>query len=198
MQGKEEPPQFAETERSFRMGRSGQECLEPSLILRSTISLGSHPDSFRNALYAAVAVDPEARRLEGICLTTAPHSLPPPDGTDKTFPPVAWPPAPSPILPPQPSAVLDVETPNSTPLDAGDRWCRFSPTLPAGKSGGPHHHPGHRLTPPPSPIVGAVPRPPLCTASSGSTWRRISPWPMSPILWATAYRITWRRSSGAT
>jgi hypothetical protein len=37
----------------------------------------------------AVALNSEARRLDGIYLTTAPHSLPPLDGTDKTFLPVA-------------------------------------------------------------------------------------------------------------
>ena len=178
------------------MGRPGQECLQPGLILRSTISLGSHPDSSRNTLDAAVALDPEARRLDGICLTTAPHSLSPLDGIEKTSLPVAWPRAPSPILPPQRSAVLDVETPRPTPLDAGGRWCRFSPTLLAGRPGGPHNRPDHRPASLPSPIAGGVPRPRRPTASSGSAWRPTWPWPMRPTPWAMACRIMSRRSSG--
>ena len=43
-----------------------------------------------------------------------------------------------------------------------------------------------------------APKPPPCTASSRNTWRPTSPWPMSPIPWATAYRNTWKRNSGAT
>ena len=91
--------------------------------------------------------------------------------------------------------LLDVETIPLPPLDTGGRRCRFRPTLLAGRPGGPHHHPGHRPAPMPSPIAGAAPKPPPCIASSGNTWRPTSPWPMSPM--GTACRITWRRSSGA-
>ncbi len=94
---------------------------------------------------------------------------------------------------PQPSVLLDVETLHLAPLDAGGRWCRFRPTLHAGRPGGPLHRPGHRLAPMPSPIVGAGPRPPRCTASSGNTWRPTWRWPMSPTPWATGCRITWKR-----
>ena len=101
------------------------------------------------------------------------------------------------IPPPHRSAVFGVVTYPTVPLDAGGRWCRFRPNLLAGRSGGPHHQPGHRPAPTPSPIAGAAPRPRRSTASSGNTWRPTSPWPMSPTLWATAYRITWKRSSAA-
>ena len=106
--------------------------------------------------------------------------------------------APLPIFLPQPSAILDVETERLAPLDARGRRWPHRPVPLNEKPGGPRRHPGLRPAPMPSPIAGAGPRPPRCTGSSGNTWRRTSPWPMRPIPWATGYRITWKRSSGAT
>ena len=103
-----------------------------------------------------------------------------------------------PIFLPQPPAILDVETERLAPLDA--RGCRWPhrPVLLNEKPGGPRRRPGLRPALMPRPSAAAGPRPPRSTVSSGNTCRRMSPWPMSPILWARAYRITWRESSEAT
>ena len=105
--------------------------------------------------------------------------------------------APLPIFLPQPPAILDVETERLAPLDARGRRWPHRPVPLNEKPGGPRRHPGRLPAPMPSRIAGAGPRPPRCTGSSGNTWRRTSPWPMSPILRAMGYRITWRRSSEA-
>lgn len=95
-------------------------------------------------------------------------------------------------------AVLDVETLQLSPLDSGGRQWPHRPGLFTEKPVGLHHHPGHRPAPMPSPTGGGAPRLLRFTASSGSTWRPTSPWPTSPTPRATAYRITWKRSSGPT
>ena len=106
----------------------------------------------------------------GGVLTTVPYRIPPVRWTSKTFDlrPGSWFLAPPPIPPPRPFAILFVETQLLAPLDArGSRWPHRAAPL-TGRPDGPHRRPGHPPAPSPSPIAGAAPRPPRCTASSGT------------------------------
>ena len=102
------------------------------------------------------------------------------------------------IPPPQPFAILDVETERLAPLDARGRRWPHRPVPLNKKPGGPHHRPDRRPAPTPSPTGAADPRPRRSTASFGNTWRPTSPWPTVPIPWATGCPRMSRTSSEVT
>ena len=105
---------------------------------------------------------------------------------------------PAPIPSPRLRALLDVEMLHPVPLDIpGRRWPpRLVPVR--GRTAGLFPPRAGRPVPLPSPIVGAAPRPPACTASSGRTSRATWPKSQRPTPWARVCPPTWRKSSEVT
>jgi len=166
IQVKEEPLEIPRTERCYRMGRRGPQ--KPPA--------GPHP-SEHDISWASSRFAPKHLRccncpraigsmVRSSLTERSTTRSPTPRRNGQALRSGRFLYAPSPILPPQSSAVLDVETNCLASLDVGSRLCRFRPTLLAGRPVGPQHH--------------LSPRTPLCPALSPALTRDHHPAPRRP------------------